>query len=94
MAHLVEQFLEGLGNRKAAMNAAGAERNRGALKVEAHQIKGTAGAMGYPEMTRQAGQLEACLKPESPDWEQVFAELQPLNDMIDRALQGHEAKLG
>jgi hypothetical protein len=50
--------------------------------------------MGYPEMTRQAGKLEACLKPEPPDWERVFAELKPLNDMIDQALQGHEARPG
>jgi PAS domain S-box-containing protein len=94
MAHLAEQFLDGLGARKKTMNTAGADRNREALKVEAHQVKGTAGAMGYPEMTRQAGKLEACLKPEPPDWERVFAELKPLNDMIDQALQGHEARPG
>lgn len=94
MAHLVEQFLQGLNERKKAMNTASNERNRETLKVEAHQIKGTAGAMGYPEMTRQAGNLEACLKPESCDWERVFAELKPLNEMIDKALQGHEARLG
>ncbi|TGN39403.1 7TM diverse intracellular signaling domain-containing protein [Marinobacter confluentis] len=87
MAHLVAQFLDGLGARKAAMSRAGAERNRDTLKFEAHQIKGTAGAMGYPEMTRQAGKLEASLKMDSPDWAQVLAELEPLNVMIDQALQ-------
>jgi len=91
---LVEQFLDGLAGRKAAMNAAGADRNREALKLEAHQIKGTAGSMGYPEMTRQAARLAASLKPESPDWEQVLHELRPLNEMIDQALQGQEARLG
>jgi CheY-like chemotaxis protein len=94
MAHLVEQFLDGLGARKEVMNTSVPDRNREALKVEAHQIRGMAGAMGYPEMTRQAGKLETSLKSQSPDWTQVFAELEPLNDMIDRALQGREAKPG
>ncbi len=94
LARLVEQFLSGLRARETAMNAAGASRDRETLKREAHQIKGTAGAMGYPEMTRQASKLEASLKPESPDWEQVYVELRPLNDMIEQALQGHEAKPG
>jgi hypothetical protein len=45
-------------------------------------------------MTRQAGKLEASLKSQSPDWAQVSAELDPLNDMIDRALQGREENPG
>jgi PAS domain S-box-containing protein len=92
IAHLVEQFLDGLGARQDLMNTAVANRDRDSLKVEAHQIRGTAGAMGYPEMTRQAGKLEESLRPDLPDWEGVLAQLEPLNDMIDRALQGYNTR--
>ena len=56
------------------------------MKTEAHQNKGTAGAMGYPLMTRQAGILEDLLKVTAPDWERVRSELKELGEMIDRAL--------
>ena len=87
IAHLVERFLEGLGNRKEVMASAASAHCGERLQAEAHQIKGTAGAMGYPEMTRQAGILEACMKAEPPDWDRVHGELRTLNDMIDMALQ-------
>jgi PAS domain S-box-containing protein len=88
--HLVERFLGGLANRKEAMRDAAGAHHREQLKTEAHQIKGTAGAMGYPEMTRQAGILEACMRAEKPDWDRVHSELQTLSDMIDMALQARK----
>ncbi|MFN2362412.1 MAG: response regulator [Marinobacter sp.] len=90
IAHLVERFLDGLENRKEVMGDAATARQRERLKTEAHQIKGTAGAMGYPEMTRQAGILEAFMKAEQPDWDRVHSELQTLSDMIDMALQARK----
>ncbi|MEP1216665.1 MAG: response regulator [Marinobacter sp.] len=92
IAHLVERFLDGLGDRKEVMAEAASARYRERLQAEAHQIKGTAGAMGYPEMTRQAGILEVCMKTEQPDWDRVHSELQTLNDMIDLALQARETQ--
>ena len=92
IAHLVERFLDGLGARKDVMSEAASCHYRERLQSEAHQIKGTAGAMGYPEMTRQAGILEACMKVEQPDWDRVHSELQTLNDMIDMALQARETQ--
>ncbi len=92
IAHLVERFLDGLGNRKDVMSEAASAHHRERLQTEAHQIKGTAGAMGYPEMTRQAGILEFCMKAEPPDWDRVHRELQTLNDMIDLALQARETQ--
>ncbi|HEY9119255.1 MAG TPA: response regulator, partial [Marinobacter sp.] len=92
IAHLAERFLDGLGYRKELMAEAASSHHRERLQTEAHQIKGTAGAMGYPEMTRQAGILEACMKAEEPDWDQVHGELQTLNDMIDMALQARETQ--
>jgi HPt (histidine-containing phosphotransfer) domain-containing protein len=68
------------------MDAALADADREAMKTEAHQIKGTAGAMGYPLMTRQAGILEELLKVTEPDWDRVRSELKELGEMIDRAL--------
>lgn len=91
IAHLVRRFLDGLAARRAAMARALAEQDRHALKTEAHQIKGTAGAMGYPLMTRQAGTLEALLKVAAPDWDRVRSEFSELGDMIGRALAAAEA---
>jgi CheY-like chemotaxis protein len=86
IAHLVGQFLGGLSARRERMDEALAGQDAGTLKTEAHQIKGTAGAMGYPMMTRQAGTLEALLKESEPDWDAVRLELGALNEMIARAL--------
>ncbi len=86
IAALVARFLEGLAQRKQLMAGALAGRQADALRTEAHQIKGTAGAMGYPAMTRQAGILEALLKDDGdPDWDRVRSELAALDAMIDRA---------
>ena len=68
------------------MEAALASADREAMKTEAHQIKGTAGAMGYPLMTRQAGIVEDLLKVTEPDWDRVRSELKGLGEMIERAL--------
>jgi CheY-like chemotaxis protein len=86
IAHLITQFLDGLSGRRAQMEAALAGADRETMKTEAHQIKGTAGAMGYPLMTRQAGILEDLLKVTEPDWDRVRSELGALSEMIDRAL--------
>jgi PAS domain S-box-containing protein len=91
IAHLVGQFLDGLNARQERMNLALAVQDVVTLKTEAHQIKGTAGAMGYPMMTRQAGALEALMKENDPDWSRVRDELSTLNDMIARALAASAA---
>ena len=91
IAHLVAQFLEGLAARRARMEDALATADREAMKTEAHQIKGTAGAMGYPLMTRQAGILEDLVKVTEPDWDRVRSELRGLGEMIDRALTAAKA---
>ncbi|EMP54657.1 multi-sensor hybrid histidine kinase [Marinobacter santoriniensis NKSG1] len=91
IADLVSRFLDGLGGRQTIMNEALRSRDSERLRTEAHQIKGTAGAMGYPAMTRQAGTVEALAKIADPDWEQIRSELSALNDMIDRALASQTA---
>lgn len=92
IADLIARFLDGLSERRATMERALARGDRDTLKTEAHQIKGTAGAMGYPLMTRQAGQLEGLLKATEPDWDRVRSELAGLGEMIDRALAAAETR--
>ncbi|HTN34700.1 MAG TPA: response regulator [Marinobacter sp.] len=89
--HLAKQFLDGLDGRREKMNRALSEGDTDTLKTEAHQIKGTAGAMGYPMMTRQAGTVEALLKTAKPDWDDVRHELDTLNAMITQALAASAA---
>lgn len=87
IADLVPRFLEGLGRRRERLQQAFSARDQATLKSECHQIKGTAGAMGYPLMTRQAATLETLLKAQPADWPEVGNELNTLEAMIERALQ-------
>ncbi len=89
---LVNQFLSGLPGRQHAMHQALRAHDVASLRGEAHQIKGTAGAMGYPAMTRQAGVLEANLKTGDPDWERIRSDLAGLDAMIGRALASPEER--
>lgn len=89
---LVVQFLCGLQERQQRMATALTRRDMVTLKVEAHQIKGTAGAMGYPMMTIQAGVLEDCLSSGEPDWNGIRSELARLDEMIERALADRKVR--
>lgn len=59
---LVSQFLDGLPERIRIVETAVADADWPTLQNQAHQIKGTAGAMGYPLMTEQAGVVEGAIK--------------------------------
>ena len=89
---LVEQFLSGLPARQQTMQRALAAEDTESLRSEAHQIKGTAGAMGYPAMTALAGAIEASLKASAPDWDRIRSELARLDEMIDRALTARKER--
>jgi len=80
------RFVAGLPARQRRMNRAVQTRDLSALQLESHQIKGTAGAMGYPLLTEQATVLEQASRDDPPDWLRIDSELATLNDMIDRAL--------
>ncbi|MFO8141091.1 MAG: 7TM diverse intracellular signaling domain-containing protein [Marinobacter sp.] len=88
IAHLVPRFLEGLGPRRERLQHAFNARDLAVLTSECHQIRGTASAMGYPLMTQQAAALETLLKAQSTDWPEISNELNTLEAMIERALQG------
>ena len=87
---LVNRFLDSLAERKRRMEAALAQGQLQQLQSESHQIKGTAGAMGYPLMTEQAGILERCVRSSPGERGMIRQELTILNAMIDRALEGHQ----
>ena len=84
---LVAQFLSGLSARKSTMQQALIRQDQDTLRSEAHQIKGTAGAMGYPLMTEQAAELERSLKAATVAWPRVAEQLEELNNLIDQALR-------
>lgn len=60
--HLVNQFLDGLPERLRIMEDAIQTQQWMDLQRQVHQIKGTAGAMGYPLMTEKAAEIERALK--------------------------------
>jgi len=86
ISRLVVRFLSGLGQRRERMSGAMASSDQKVLELETHQIKGSAGAMGYPEMTRQAGVVEALVKETDPQWGQIRSEFAILDQMIEREL--------
>src|SRR5690554_979082 len=88
IGHLASRFLAGLPGRQERLKEALKTRNLAALQLESHQIKGTAGAMGYPLMTEQAAVLEQRTRAEDPDWLRIGSDLEKLDDMINRALAG------
>ena len=83
---LVRQFLASLAQRRQRMARARATQTAEPLRQEAHQIKGTAGAMGYPAMTELAGELERSLKMTPVDWQRVSDQLTALDALIEQAL--------
>ncbi len=57
-ADIVVQFVEGLSNRLATMEDALNTSDFNALRVAAHQLKGSGGGYGYPLLTKRAAELE------------------------------------
>lgn len=93
ISRLTTQFLSGLDERRQRMSQAIAGKDKAVLEFEAHQIKGSAGAVGYPEMTRQAGIVEGLLKAADPQWHLIRSEFAVLDGMIERELPQNETGL-
>ncbi len=55
---LVEEFVEGLGDRVEKIRAAVISGDLSQLRTLAHQLKGSAGGYGYPIITEKAAELE------------------------------------
>ena len=61
-ADLVEEFLAGLATRLKSMETAIRDADLTTLRTAAHQLKGSGGGYGYPELTRLAAELEQVAK--------------------------------
>jgi HPt (histidine-containing phosphotransfer) domain-containing protein len=66
-ADIVIQFVDGLDDRLETMNTALSNADFEALRVAAHQLKGSGGGYGYPVLTERAGELEEFAKQQSVD---------------------------
>jgi len=82
--YLVDQFLDGLPARLQDMEQAIHNEDWMALQRQVHQIKGTAGAMGYPLITEKAAEIERALK--SQDVTHAVNTYPELESLIQQAL--------
>ena len=57
-ADIVLQFVDGLGDRLIKMEEAIAASDFEALRIAAHQLTGSGGGYGYPDLSKQAADLE------------------------------------
>lgn len=64
---LVDQFLDGMPERMRTMREAIDGEDWLTLQRQVHQIKGTAGSMGYPLITEKAADVERALKNQDVD---------------------------
>ena len=64
-AQLVEQFVRELGDEALALRAQFAQGDLRELARLAHQLKGSCGSYGFPELSRHAAELERCVKTEA-----------------------------
>ena len=81
---LVDQFLDGLPERLQIMQQAINDEDWMALQTQVHQIKGTAGAMGYPLITEKAAEVERGLR--NQDVELAVTLYPELEGLIRQAL--------
>ncbi len=64
---IVVEFVEGLGERLETMDQAIRTSDFDALRVAAHQLKGSGGGYGYPSLSQQAAGLERDAKANALD---------------------------
>lgn len=83
-ADIVVQFVEGLSKRLATMEEALSTSDFSALQVAAHQLKGSGGGYGYPDLTERAAELEQHAKASLVD--QCGEELEELKQLCARVV--------
>ncbi len=85
-ADIIEQFVNGLPDRLAAMESALKTQDFDALRVSAHQLKGSAGGYGYLIVTRRAADLERAAKLTA--FSECKTHLAQLKEMCGRVVVG------
>ncbi len=82
-ADIVVQFVGGLSNRLKTMEDAIRAADFEALRVAAHQLKGSGGGYGYPILTEQAAKLEKQAQSHAiGDCADLFAELSEICERV------------
>ena len=78
-AAIVTEFLDGLNARLKTMQNAIGSCDFDALRVAAHQLKGSGGGYGYPALTEQATMLEqSAIENAAEECKKAIAELDTL----------------
>jgi CheY-like chemotaxis protein/HPt (histidine-containing phosphotransfer) domain-containing protein len=90
VAPLLEMFVGGLAERVVAMEQSLSVGDLDALGVHAHQLKGTAGAYGFPPITKAAGALEAGIRS-GADADDIRERLGVVADLCRRARSSERA---
>lgn len=85
-ADIVVEFVDGLEARLNKMVTAVETRDFESLRVAAHQLKGSGGGYGYPQLTAQAADLEQRAKVEVI--EECREALEGLKKLCDRVIVG------
>ena len=82
-ANIVLQFVEGMGQRLNTMEAALHSSDFEALRIAAHQLRGTGGGYGYPVLFERATYLENKARAGVvEDCNEAFAELKRICERI------------
>ena len=83
-AEIVTQFVNGLNERVARMEEAIRVADFDALRVAAHQLKGSGGGYGYPILTERAAQLEKYARNHALD--QCVEAIEELKTICERVV--------
>lgn len=83
-ADIVMQFVDGLSGRLAIMEQALRTSDLDALRVAAHQLKGSGGGYGYPVLTEEAAKLESLAKSGAVD--DCASKLAELKELCSRVV--------
>ncbi|MEK6677479.1 MAG: Hpt domain-containing protein [Planctomycetota bacterium] len=89
---LVEQFIDALPERIANMIRATRAADFDALRVAAHQLKGSGGGYGYSVLTECAAKLEGSAKKQAMD--DCIKSLEELQNLCARVVVTSTRKLG
>lgn len=81
---LVEQFVDDLPRRIAAIQQSLAQQDLDTLQRLTHQLKGSAGGYGFPDITKQAASVESSIKMQT-EIDNVAREVFALADLCNRA---------
>ena len=92
LADIIDEFVAGLAGTLDAMEDASANNDHEGLQRLAHQLKGTGGGYGYPQLTDAAKALETAAKAADPEAARLaLNRLAQLRQAIEAGHQAHAA---